>query len=60
MKRCWICEKEITLAHELGEEVRTLNDGEVHADCYYTRLGHVIEEHPIPNPAPTPIRSSVP
>ncbi len=47
MKICSLCEKEI----KEGEPVQLIQDNqEVHDDCYYKKLGEIVEQHPIVNP----------
>lgn len=47
---CVICKKSITEAGFQTEEVQKMRDGFAHADCYYEKIGEVIEKHPICSP----------
>ncbi len=44
---CAICQEPITVAHIPAEEVHTFRGKDVHADCYYQKLGELIDQHPI-------------
>ncbi|MDO8620454.1 MAG: hypothetical protein Q7R64_03860 [bacterium] len=44
---CAICREPITVAHLQAEEVLPFQGKGAHADCFYQKLGELIEEHPI-------------
>jgi hypothetical protein len=50
MVRCDWCGEEITVADEQADEVLYIDGKTVHADCYYSKLGEEVEEHPISRP----------
>jgi hypothetical protein len=45
---CPLCEKPIIDEHP--DEVRMFDGKQVHTDCYFQKLGEVIENHPITSP----------
>ncbi len=45
---CAICGKSLIFIHP--DEVRIYEDKPVHDDCYFEKLGELVEKHPINSP----------